>query len=77
MDFVLANHLRQRNAQFRGAHGAGERDHHFSAIIQMRDVGVGSVFQHCGIEMPVVAFNELADAAHLHFTNICNQCYSI
>src|ERR1700747_95636 len=35
----------------------------------MRDVSVCSVFQHCGIEMPEVAFNELADAAHLHFTN--------
>ena len=35
----------------------------------MRDVGVGGVLQHCGIEMPEVAINELADTAHLHFTN--------
>src|SRR5207237_5890168 len=69
VDFVPANHFRQRNAEFRGAHGARERDHHFSAAIQMRDVGVGSVFQGCRVEMPEVAVNELADAAHLRFTN--------
>src|SRR5438552_14615380 len=77
VDFVPANHVRQRNAEFRGTHSARERDHHFSAAIQMRDVRVGSILQGCGVEMPEMAINELADAAHLRFTNFCNQCYSI
>jgi len=35
----------------------------------MRNVGVGRVFQHRRIEMPEIALNELADAAHLQITN--------
>jgi hypothetical protein len=35
----------------------------------MRNVGVGCVFQHRCVEMPKIALNEFADAAHLHITN--------
>src|SRR5262245_21812553 len=35
----------------------------------MRNVGVGCVFQHRRVEMPEIALNELADAAHLYITN--------
>ena len=66
---VATNHFGQRNAQFSSAHRARERDHHFSATIQMRDVSVGCVFEHGCVEMPVITLNELADAAHLHITN--------
>src|SRR5262249_33559213 len=72
MDFVLTNHLRERNAQLGGAHRARERDHHFSPAIEMRNVGIGSILQDRGVEMPVMAINELADAAHFHFTNFFN-----
>src|SRR5207245_3321350 len=75
MDFVPANHFRQRNAEFRGAHGARERDHHFSAAIQMRDISVGGIFQHRRVEMPEMAINELADAAHLYIIDFRNGCY--
>src|SRR6266513_5343009 len=67
MDFVLANHFSQRDAQFRRAHRSRECDHHFSTSIEVSAVGIGSVFQDSGVKMPVVAINELADAAHLHF----------
>src|SRR5882724_431014 len=67
MDFVLANHFPQRDAQFRRAHRSRECDHHFSTSIEVSDVGIGSVFQDSGVKMPVVAINELANAAHLHF----------
>src|SRR5205823_14721071 len=60
MDFVLANHFRERNTELSGAHCARECDHHFFPAIKMRDVGVGSVFQDRGVEMPEVAINELA-----------------
>ena len=69
MHFVLANHFGERNAQLGGAHCASERDHHFSAAIEMRNVGIGSILQARGVKMPEVAINELADAAHFHFTN--------
>src|SRR5437870_9614772 len=75
MGFVLANHFREGNAQFSSAHRAGKRDHHFSAAIEVRDVGVGSVFQGRSVEMPEMAINELADAAHFHFPIFCNECY--
>src|SRR5262249_32763161 len=59
----------ERDPQFGGAHRARQRDHHLSATIEMRNIGVGCVFQHRRVEMPEIALNELADAAHLHITN--------
>ena len=67
VDFFLPNHFRQRDAQFGSAHRASESDHHFSAAIEMRDVGVRGVFKHCRVEVPVMAVNKLADVARLHF----------
>src|SRR5215467_9074 len=69
MHLVLSNHLRQRNAQLSGAHGAGEGDHHFPTAIEVRDVGVGSVFQNRRVEVPVMTINKLTDGAHFHFGN--------
>ena len=69
MDFVTANHLCERHAQFGSAHRTRQSDHHLSATIEMRDVGIGCVFQHRRVEMPEIAVNELADAAHLQITN--------
>jgi hypothetical protein len=37
-----------------------------SAAIEMSDVSIGCVFQHRGIEVPIMAIDELADAAWLH-----------
>ena len=67
MDFALANHFSQRDSQFRRTHRSRECDHHFSTSIEVSDVGIGRVFQDSGVKMPVVAINELANAAHLHF----------
>jgi len=39
----------------------------------MRNVGVGCVFQHRRVEMPEMALNELADAAHLYITNFAME----
>src|SRR5437899_10756416 len=66
VDFVPPNHFRQRNAEFRGAHGARERDHHFSVAIQMPDLSLGGIFQHRRVEMPEMAINELAVTALLY-----------
>ncbi len=69
MHFVTADHFCERHAQFGGAHRTRQSDHHLSATIEMRNVSLGCVFQHRRIEMPEIALNELADAAHLHITN--------
>jgi hypothetical protein len=67
--FILPNHFRETNAKFGRAHCPGERDHHFPAAIQMRDVRIGCVFQSCRVEVTEMPINELADTAHLHFIN--------
>jgi hypothetical protein len=41
----------------------------------MRNVGVGCVFQHRRVEMPEMALNELADAAHLLHHQLRNGDY--
>src|SRR5215468_11418728 len=69
MHFVAPDHFCERHAQLGSTHRARQSDHHLSATIEMRNVGVGCVFQHCRVEMPEMAFNELADAAHFHITN--------
>ena len=61
--FVLPNHFRERNAELGRAHRAGERDHHFPAGVEMRDVSLGRVFQNGGVEMAVMPIDEFADRA--------------
>ena len=65
MDFILANHFRERNTELGGAHCSRESDHHFPTAIEMCDVGVGGVFQNRRVEVPEVAIDELADAVRL------------
>jgi hypothetical protein len=74
--FVLPDHFRERNAQFGSAHCPGERDHHFTATIQVRGVRIGCIFQSCRVEVTEMPINELADAAHFHFINFA-WCFSI
>src|SRR5262249_51624687 len=73
--FILPDHFRERNAQFGSAHRPGERDHHFPAMMQMRDVRVRRIYQDCGVEVTEMPINELADAAHLHFINSSSLCF--
>ncbi|MGZ7040847.1 MAG: hypothetical protein ACXVH7_03550, partial [Thermoanaerobaculia bacterium] len=43
----------------------------------MFDVIIGRRPKSGGVEMPVMAINELADVAHLHFTNFSIQTCSL
>ena len=70
MDFVLTNHLRQRNTELGRAHRAGKSDHHFPAAVKVRDVSVGGIFDHRGVEVPVMPINEFADRAGLYAVNV-------
>ena len=69
VNFVLTNHLGQRNAELGGAHRAGESDHHFAATAKVRDVSIGGIFDHRGVEVPVMPINEFADRTRLYAVN--------
>ena len=75
VDFALPNHFRERNAQLRGAHCPGQRNHHFAASLKMCGIGVGGIFEHCRVEVTEMPINELADAAHLYFINSSSLCF--
>jgi hypothetical protein len=66
VNFVLTNHFRERQAKLGRAHRSSQSDHHFSAAIEMRYVGIGGVFEDGGVEVSIVAIDELADAACLY-----------
>ena len=70
VNFVLTNHLGEGDAELGGAHRACESDHHFPAAVDMRDVSVGGVFYHSGVEMPVMPINEFTDGTRLHAVNV-------
>ena len=61
VDFVLTDHFGEGNAELRGAHRPRERDHHFTAAIQVRDVGIGGIFNNRGIEMTVMPIDKFGD----------------
>jgi hypothetical protein len=77
VDFVLSNHLCERNAQLGSAHCPGERNHHFPASLEMSGIGLSGIFEHCRVEVPIVTVDKLADAAYLHFINFSCLCLSI
>jgi hypothetical protein len=66
VDLVLPNHFRQGHTQFSRAHCAGEGDHHLSAPLKMRDVGLSGVLEDGGVEVPVMAINKTTDTAGFH-----------
>ena len=63
MDFSLANHLGERNAQLRRAHGACKCHKHDAALIQMAGVGFSRILESSSIEVAVVKVDELRNWA--------------
>ena len=61
LHLVLPNHFGEREAEFGGAHRAAERDHHFAALVEMRDVAARGVHERRGVEVAVVMLDELRD----------------
>ena len=58
VNLVLADHLGQRKAQLRGAHGAADGDEHLPARSQQGVVGLGCVDQRGGVEMAIVVLDK-------------------
>src|ERR1044072_2533714 len=54
VDFILPNHFRERNTEFGSTHSASQRNHHFPTSSKMCAVGVGSIFEHCRVEVTVM-----------------------
>lgn len=65
-DFVLADHFGEGDAEFGGAHGPGEGDHHFSAFGEMTFVALGGIDEGGGVEMAVVVLDKLGDGTSVH-----------
>jgi hypothetical protein len=59
VDLALPDHLGQRDAELRRAHRAGERQEHHAALIEMAGPGFGRVPHGGGVEVAVVAVDEL------------------
>ena len=63
VDFSLANHLGEGNAQLRGAHGACKCHKHNAALIQMAGVGFSGILESSSIKVAVVKVDELRNWA--------------
>ena len=70
VNLVLPNHFRQGYTQFSRTHRAGERDHHLSALLEVRIVGLRGVLEDSGVEMPVMAINKLTDTTRFHTSHL-------
>ena len=79
VNFVLTDHFRERYAKLSRAHRSGQRDHHFSAMIEMSDVGVGGVFQDGGVEVPKMLIDKSTDTAqrYLGSSRRCPCSFSV
>ena len=58
INFVAANHFGERKAEFRRAHRAAERDHHFAAVVEMRNVAFCGIHERRGVEVAIVVLDE-------------------
>ena len=58
-----ADHLGERDAELRGDHRAGQRDEHLAALIEVAGPRLGRVLQRRGVEMAIVAIDELRNWA--------------
>ena len=64
VDLAAADHLGERQAELGRAHGAGERDEHLAAAVDVLHVGIGGVDEGGAVEMPIVVADEIRDRAH-------------
>ena len=83
VDFILPNHLGQRQPQLGRAHRACERHKHFSATGQLRVVGLGRLHQCGGIKVTIMSLDKLADGP-IHGRQVsvgkkvsCNCCVAV
>ena len=63
VDFVLADHLGEGEAELGGGHGAGEGDEHLAAGLEVGLVAFGGVEQGGRVEVAVVVREKLGDGA--------------
>src|ERR1700722_19696433 len=80
MHFPCANHLGERNTKFGRAHGAGHRQEHLSAFVQVRNVSIACVDQRCRVKVPVMMPDEAGNRTLTHLSiryycsgNLINQ----
>ena len=63
VDFSLANHLGERNAQLGRAHRASECHEHDTALVQVPRIGLCGVSESGSVEVAIVEVDELRNWA--------------
>gem|GEM_PF-6887510 len=61
VDLVAPDHLRERNTQFRRRHGAGQRDQHLSARLEVTFITLRRIQQGGRVEVAVVCGDKSGD----------------
>jgi hypothetical protein len=67
IDFTLADHFGQGDAQFRRTHRAGQGHHHFAPFQKMRFIPFSRIYQRSCVKMSVMMFDELGNRTFVHF----------
>ena len=66
MNLILSDHFCQREPQFCRAHCSSQRDQHPATISDMLSISERSVFNHGGIEMPIMMINKFRNRSFSH-----------
>src|SRR5690606_19095269 len=72
----LADHLREGNADLRGAHRAGEGQHHLAVLLEMLDPTLRRFDERAGVEMPEVMVEDLANRHECSLADRCRMLVS-
>jgi hypothetical protein len=72
VDFPHADHLRERDAQLRGAHRPSDSHEHHAATVEMRTVASRRVFERGGIKMAKVPRDEGRNRAGVRRSLFCH-----
>jgi hypothetical protein len=54
VNFVLPDHLGERDTEFRSAHRACEGEHHFAAAVEVRAVTSGGFDERGGVKVAIL-----------------------
>src|SRR5581483_6026563 len=62
MNFVLSDHLSQRNAELSSAHRPSHGEHHLATLLQVLDVSLSCILNDSCVEVSVVMIDKSFDA---------------
>ena len=66
MHLVLANHLRKRKTQLRGAHCPCESNQHSTAISNVFSISQRGILYNSGVKVPIMMINKFRNRSFSH-----------